>query len=273
MLRRAGLLDEAHAAMHLDADRGDLDAEIGGPCLDHGNEQIDAALLRRADVTVGMMARTVDGAGGVIGERAHRLGLRAHRQQHAPDVGVMDDGISAAGWRGDRLALDALPGEVARLLVGALGDGDALQPDIEPRIVHHREHALHAAVLLADEEADGAAIVAVGEHAGRAGMDAELMLEADAAHVVARPETAVGIDQELGHEEERDAARARRCVGQAGQNEMDDVLGHVVLAIGDEYLLPGDAIAVTLAHGARAQRANIRKFMVPVHSPDTSLGR
>ncbi len=258
MLRRAGLLDEAHAAMDLHARGRDLDPEICRPRLDHGDEQVDAALLRGARLGIGVMARPVDGAGGVVGERAHRLGLRAHRQQHTPDVGVVDDGIGVTGGRGDRPALDALPGEVACLLIGALGDGDALEPDIEARIVHHREHALHAAVLLADEEADGAAIVAIGEHTGRARMDTELVLEADAAHVVALAELAIGIDQELWHEEERDAARARRRIGQAGQHEMDDVRGHVVLAIGDEDFLPGDAVAVAVAHGARAQCADIR---------------
>jgi hypothetical protein len=30
MLRRAGLLDVAHAAVDLDAERGDLDADVGG---------------------------------------------------------------------------------------------------------------------------------------------------------------------------------------------------------------------------------------------------
>jgi hypothetical protein len=33
VLRGAGLLDEAHAAMHLHAERGDLDADVGGPGL------------------------------------------------------------------------------------------------------------------------------------------------------------------------------------------------------------------------------------------------
>jgi hypothetical protein len=35
-----------------------------------------------------------------------------------------------------------------------LGDRDALQADVQPRIVHHREHRAHAAILLADQPAD-----------------------------------------------------------------------------------------------------------------------
>ena len=155
-------------------------------------------------------------------------------------------------------ALDAHAGEVARLLIGALGDGDALDPDIEPRAVHHREHALHAAVFLADEITDGAPVVAIGEDSGGARMDAELMLEAHAAHVVPLAEAAIGVHQEFRHQEERDALGAGRRVGQPRQHEMDDVVGHVVLAIGDEDLLPGDAVVVALRDRAAAQRAHIR---------------
>ena len=40
---------------------------------------------------------------------------------------------------------------------------------------------------------------------------------------------------------------------------MDDVVGEIVLAVGDEDLLPGDAVgAVGGAFGARAQRADVR---------------
>ena len=77
-------------------------------------------------------------------------------------------------------------------------------------------------------------------------MDAELVLDAGAAQVVARPERAIGVDEEFGREEQRQAARAGRRAGQAGKNEMDDVLGHVVLAIGDEDLLAEQAIGSVL---------------------------
>ena len=67
-----------------------------------------------------------------------------------------------------------------------------------------------------------------------------------AAHVVAR---AVG--QELRHEEERDAARAGGRIGQARQHEVDDVVGEVVLAIGDEDLLAGDAVGAVACAARR----------------------
>ncbi len=178
-------------------------------------------------------------------------------EQHALDVGMRDDRAHAVMHAGGP-ALLAVARIGQRLLRGALGDRDALQADAQPRLVHHGEHAGHAAVLLADQETHGAAVVAKHHGAGRRGVDAELVLDRMHAHVVARAERAVGVEQELRHEEERDAARAGRRVGQPRQHEMDDVVGEIVLAVGDEDLLPGDAVAaVGGALGAGAQRADV----------------
>src|SRR4029077_12411249 len=84
----------------------------------------------------------------------------------------------------------------ARILHGllrrGLGDRYALQADREPRLVHHGEHAGHAAVLLADQETGRAALIAIHHGAGRRRMDAELVLDRMGAHVVARARRAVG---------------------------------------------------------------------------------
>ncbi len=55
-----------------------------------------------------------------------------------------------------------------RLLIGAVGNADAFEADAEAGLVHHREHAEHAAIFLADQVTDGAALspivmVQVGE--------------------------------------------------------------------------------------------------------------
>ena len=66
------------------------------------------------------------------------------------------------------------------------------------------------------------------------------------------------VGQDLGHEEQRDAARPLRRVGQAGEDEMDDIVGEVVLAEGDEDLLAGDPVAaVAVRLGAGLQRADV----------------
>ena len=54
VLRHAGLLDEAHAAMHLDRQRRDLHAELGAPALQHRRQQFDAGLAAGALLGIGM---------------------------------------------------------------------------------------------------------------------------------------------------------------------------------------------------------------------------
>ncbi len=150
-----------------------------------------------------------------------------------------------AGGRGRR------PG----VLVGGLGAADALDADRQALVVHHGEHGGEAAVRLADQVADGAVEV---HHAGGRGLDAHLVLDGAAVHRVARAEAAVGLDQELGHQEQRDAARAGRRVGQARQHQVDDVGGEVLLAAGDEDLGAGEGVAAVGARfGAGAQQAQV----------------
>ena len=79
-------------------------------------------------------------------------------------------------------------------------------------------------------------------------MNAHLVLDRAADDAVARAERAIGVGQELRHEEQRDALDARRRAFDAGEHEMDDVVGEIVLAGGDEDLLAGDGVgAVALA--------------------------
>ena len=88
-------------------------------------------------------------------------------------------------------------------------------------------------------------------------MNAELVLERGAAEIVAGAERAVRLQQNLRHDEERDAARARRRIGQPRQHQVDDVRRVVVLAVGDEDLLPGDPVVIALRHGAGPDLAEI----------------
>ena len=58
-------------------------------------------------------------------------------------------------------ALAALAGIGDGLLGRGFRDGDALQADGKPRLVHHDEHAGHAAVFFAHQIADAAAVIAI----------------------------------------------------------------------------------------------------------------
>ena len=130
-LRRAALLDEAHAAMHLHAEAGDFNADIGAARLRERRQQIFAGFVA-----------AIGGDGGRIADRARGLDLRLHRHQHAAHIGMRDD---------ETAALLAILRVRQCLLIRRLGDRDALHADIEPRGIHHREHSVEAAVLFADQ--------------------------------------------------------------------------------------------------------------------------
>ena len=71
-------------------------------------------------------------------------------------------------------------------------------------------------------------------------------------------EAAVGIDQELRRHEQRNPARPRRRVRQSRKHEMDDVLGDIVFAPGDEDLGPEQAIVVAVRLRPRAYGGEVR---------------
>src|ERR1700676_3447753 len=113
-------------------------------------------------MSLGKLARRRD----VIGSGAHGLELAAHRQQHPPHVRMTDDG----DWTPTRsqAALNALASIVQRLLVAPISDSYRLQAHIEPGAVHHHEHGLQPAVLVANQPADRTlAAPAVGHGTGR----------------------------------------------------------------------------------------------------------
>ena len=67
-----------------------------------------------------------------------------------------------------------------------------------------------------------------------------------------------GLQQEFRYQEQRDALRPGRRVRQPRQDEVDDVVGQLMFAVGDEDFLAGDAIAaVGGALGPGAQCADI----------------
>ena len=89
-------------------------------------------------------------------------------------------------------------------------------------------------------------------------MDAHLMLKTDAAHIIVYSGLALRVRNELRYEEKRDAFHASRRIGQARQNQMDDILGHLMLAPSDINLLAENLIgAIILGHGATGQSANV----------------
>ena len=161
--------------------------------------------------------------------------------------------------RFDVAALHAFLGILERALVRAVGERDALNADRKARRVHHHEHVLEAAVGFADEIADRAfAAFADAHRARRVAVDAQLVLDAGADHLVGLAERAVVVHDELRHDEERNALGSFGRVRQPRENEMNDVLGHVVLAEGDEDLLAGEPVLVAVGHRFRAHLREVR---------------
>ncbi len=84
-------------------------------------------------------------------------------------------------------------------------------------------------------------------------MNAQLVLQPDALDAVARAGIAVRVEQVFGTQEQRNAPRTLRRVGQPRQHEVNDIASGVMLAPGDEDLLAGDAIGA-VAGGVGACR-------------------
>ena len=132
------------------------------------------------ELTVVGVGRAVEQGADVDGERSHRADAARHRQQQSTHVWVLGDG-GAVGATGHG-PLQTGCGVGGGLLVGALCKADALVSHAEAGGVHHDEHAGESAADLADQVAGR---TVVGEHAGRAAVDAELVLDRHGRHGVA----------------------------------------------------------------------------------------
>ncbi len=89
-------------------------------------------------------------------------------------------------------------------------------------------------------------------------MDAQLVLERQRLGVVAGTQRAVRVHQELRHDVQRQALGTGDAVGRARQHQVDDVVGEIVVAVGDEDLLAAQPIAAVVdLLGAGADGAQI----------------
>ena len=253
-LRGAGLLHEAHAAMHLDAERGAIHAAIRAPRLDDRGQQRDPRLGLR----VAGHAEPVQRRARLQRQQPAGEGDGADLRQHPRHVRVSGDRTAALHplrriGLGERQRPRALR--------------HALHADAQARRVHHGEHGVEAAIRLADQLRLGA----VEQHdAGGRGVDAELALDAAAAQRVALP-----VRQHLRRGEERDAARPWRRVRQPREHEVQRVLRQVVLAPGDVDLLavqPVAAVTRRLGAGADLRKVAARLRLGQAHGAGPLAG-
>ena len=111
-------------------------------------------------------------------------------------------------------------------------------------------------------------------------MNAKFVLDAVGTQIVAAPERTIRADQKFRHQEQRQPFGPVGRTGDARQHEMDDVVREVVLPEGDENLAPRNSIRAVPARSARVRSAPTSvpacgsvSSIVPIHSPEMSLGR
>jgi hypothetical protein len=170
------------------------------------------------------------------------------------DVGVLDDRDPRR--RGvlpllDRRALLALLGVLQRVQVRARRHRQALHADADAGVVHEVEHLGHALLLLgADQLADAAIVIAEVEHRRRRRLDAHLVLDRRDLDVVRGAVGAIA-----RHDEQGQALGAGRGVLGLGQDQVQDVLGQVVVAAGDEDLGAAELVLAAAHRLGLGQRA------------------
>jgi hypothetical protein len=234
------LLDVPIAAVDLHGLHGDIEPALGAVGLDQRREEFEQALVVFALLFGAGQSHVGDQGLGVIDETAQAIHVRFHPHEHAPYIRMPDNGYGRRVLAGGQvLALHALPGVVEGVQVRNRCMHKGLKAHAQAGFVHHVEHDFHALVLLAQQEAAAPAFAAQGHGGADAAVDAHFLFDAGADNIVAVAQGAVRVDPVLGDDEYGDPLGARGCALDPGKHRGDDVLGQVVLAVGDENLGAG----------------------------------
>ena len=202
--------------------------------------------------------------GGQVDQRPHALRVGLLQHQAAADVRVGGDGDAGSALvhhLGEVRALDALLGVLQGVEVAGAQRRDGLRADHHPGVLDDLEHLRDAVVDVADQPALGRhAVLAERDLAGRGDLEAHLLLDVGHEGAVALAGVALGVEVVLRDEEQAQALGADAAealdVRRAGKDQVDDVLGHVVLTGGDEALhaldVPGAVLLEERLRGAGA---------------------
>ena len=127
-----------------------------------------------------------------------------------------------------------------RPLIGQFRWPDTLNGSADPGSVHEGEHAVQPFVLGPDQVTGGPVEI---EHAGGRGLDAHFLFQTATDHRVTCTQATLFVGQELGHDKQADTPGALGSVRQTSEDNVDNVLGQVVIAGGNENLGARQAIA------------------------------
>ena len=139
--------------------------------------------------------------------------------------------------------MTALLGVGIGFLPSGIEQANALQSHMQTGRVHHDKHGVQA---FAGFTHDGAHRFVKAHHASWAAMQAHFFFYAVAVNTAA---AAIGV--KLGHQKQRQAFGAGGRIGQAGQHQMNDVVGQVVFATRDKNLRATDGVSAlgVIRHG------------------------
>ena len=247
MLGGAGFFDKAHAAMNLQRIRGDLLGAFGHPTLDHGNEQTNAG-FKIGLFSVTGMTRLIHRCRANHHQGAHCFDFGFHRAKKPQNIGVMNDGI--AFFTVKRHALNAVTSIGFGLLIGAFRNGKTLQADRKTGVIHHAKHDVDSLIFLTDKIANGTIGFTILHNRGWRSLDAKFFLNRQTAKIIRLGEIAIIISKEFRHDKHRNTLDAIRRIGCACQHQMNDILGHIMLAIGDIDFLARNQIMIPIGNRA-----------------------
>ena len=149
-------------------------------------------------------------------------------------------------------ALFSCIGIFKSLLKGALGNGDTLLANRKAGIVHHREHIGQSLAFFANQVAGRTPVISELQNRGWAGVNAKFVFKRHAGHVITRADFSVIRNQILRNDKQRNALDPGGRIGCAGQKKMHDILGHLVIAIGDENFLARNLVGPVVLQDCRA---------------------
>mmetsp|Transcript_28960 Transcript_28960/g.55423 ORF Transcript_28960/g.55423 Transcript_28960/m.55423 type:complete len:256 (+) Transcript_28960:5262-6029(+) len=166
--------------------------------------------------------------------------------QGASDIRMHDQRI---GWSigifntGDSPALQAVFGVFNGVLIGNFRCRQALHAHAQAGFIHHGEHGTHTFVQIPQQVAFGLVVI---QHTGGVAVDAHFFFDATHSHAISRANGACVVHEEFGYDEQGNAFDAFWAARHFCQNEVYNVVGHVVIASRDKDLLTGDFVSAVV---------------------------
>ena len=140
----------------------------------------------------------------------------------------------------DGAALYALMRVSQGVLVSAFGHGMAFNAHAQARMVHHREHVVQTFARFTNQMA---ARAFKSHHASRARVYAHFVFQRHGMGMVVSAHAAIGLYPVFGYQKQRNAFHTRRCIRQARQHHVHDVVDQLVVAPRDEDFLAVNGVS------------------------------